>query len=188
MAANPRADDTSTGESDPVEVSGRTVRQVVEGMPDPAEDKARSTLAEMGIDDPEPDGWYPHESWVRTVEAIGERIGDATVQQIGETVVDNVDWPDDADTFRDGIEVVDAAYHENLRGESGGGYEWEPGADGATLVYCRTPHPCAFDEAVVETTARAFPDDGVSRVEDVSGRHGESAGSVYEVSWWSLSA
>lgn len=187
MPTHTRGDD-ATGDGEPVEVSGRAVQQVVEGIPDPAEHRAKATLSEMGIDDPDPDAWYPHESWVATVEAIGERIGDATVQQIGETVVDNVDWPESAESFRDGVEVVDAAYHHNLRGESGGGYEWEAAEEGATVVLCHTPHPAAFDEAVVKATARAFPDHGVSRVEDVSDDHETDAGSVFEVSWWSMRA
>jgi hypothetical protein len=187
MATETCADD-ATGEEEPVKVSGRVVQQVVEGIPDPAEHKARATLSEMGIDDPEPEGWYPHESWVATVEAIGDRIGDATVQQIGETVVDNIEWPEWTESFRDGIEVVDTAYHRNLRGEIDGGYDWEPGEDGATIVHCDTPHPSAFDEAVVKAAARAFPDDGVSRVREVTGDHDGEAETVLEVSWWSMRA
>jgi hypothetical protein len=168
------------------EVSGRTVLQVIEGMPDPAEEKARETLSEMGIEDPEPDDWYPQSAWVGTIEAIGERIGRATVQQIGETVVGNIEWPDGTDGFRDGIEVVDRAYRANYRGAGEGGYGWEPAEDGATLVRCRTDHPPAFDEAVVKSTARAFPDEGVSRVVDASDRFDDPPGSVFEVTWWSL--
>lgn len=171
----------------PDEVRGRTVLQVVEAMPDAAEDEARETLAEMGIEDPTPDGWYPHSAWVDTIRAIGNRIGRATVEHVGETVVRTIEWPDGTERFRDGLEVVDRAYRANHRGGDLGGYEWTPGEDDETLVVCRTDHPAAYDEAVVRATARAFPDEGVSRVAEVTDEADDAGDTVYEVSWWSFS-
>lgn len=170
-----------------VEVRGRTVLQVVEGIPDAAEDTARETLAEMGIEDPDPDAWYPQSAWVATIEAIGDRIGRATVQEIARTVVGNVEWPDGTEGFRDGIEVVERAYQDTHRGADVSGYEWDAREE-TTVVRCDTDHPPAFDEAIVKATARSFPNEGISKVADVSDRFEAEPGSVFEVSWWSMGA
>lgn len=162
---------------------GHTVLQVVQGMPDAAEDEARELLAEMGIDDPEPDAWYPTRAWVDTTETIGDRIGNATVQQIGATVVGTVEWPAGTDGFRDGVAVLDRAYRADHRGEEVGGYSCRPGEGDATLVIRRTDHPAGFDEAVIRATASAFPSERVPRVAEVSDEFDDADGHVFRVSW-----
>jgi predicted hydrocarbon binding protein len=172
---------------DGVEVSGRTVLQVVEGMPESAEHKARRILADRGIEDPDPDAWYPQEVWLGTFEEIGERMGEATIRQIGRTVASNIGL-DDATDLQAAVAAVDRAYEVNHRGGDAGSYEAHE-EDGAVRVVCRTPHPCPFDEALVKAVAKRIEDDGVVRVEEVDDRCRADGGDacVYEVSWWSLS-
>lgn len=169
-----------------VEVNGRAIQQIVEGMPNHAEHKARAFLAEGGIENPRPGEWYPRRAWVETLELVGARIGEATLRQIGTAVVDDIRWPDAAECFEDGIDAVDRAYRVNLRGDVDGGYREIHADDDRVVVRCETPHPPAFDDAVLTATARAFPDDGIAEVTDVSDEYNGSPGSVFDVSWWSL--
>lgn len=166
-----------------VEVNGRTVLAVIDGVPTAFEQKARRILRENGIEDPEPNGWYPQQAWLDGFAEIDESIGGAALNQIGKSIPENADWPDDVDTLVGGLESIDEAYQMNHRGGSIGYYDTEA-IDATTVrVECKNPYNCAFDEGIIKATAMKFADSGIPSVTEVGSECRENGGEkcLYEV-------
>lgn len=172
---------------DGVEVNGQTVLAVVAGMPAAGlEDRALELLAEHGIEDPQPDEWYSQKAWLETFAAIHERVGEATLNQIGQSIPENADWPPGVDSLKGGLESIDQAYHMNHRNGEIGHYHAEQVDDETIRVECKNPYACAFDKGIIEATARAFSGDQFATVNEVSTHCRNDGGEacVYEVTWW----
>ena len=145
--------------SESVEVSGRVVRQVADGLRElPTEDSVRSReiLARNGLDEPNPDDWYLLVELLDALEAIGATLGDETLTRLGAKIPEGVEWPSNVETASDGFETVDEAYRLNHRGGDIGYYEFHEVADRERRVTCANPYPCAFDKGIIEGTLRAF--------------------------------
>lgn len=166
-----------------VEVNGQTVLAVVDGVPDPFRDRAHAILAASGIEDPQPNEWYPQEAWLAAFEEIWTDVGDATLRGIGRAVPEQADWPGDVETAKEGLESIDRAHNMNHRGGDVGFYQAEQLARDLVEVTCKTPYPCAFDQGVVQGAAEAFDDVGLPRVTETSARCRDEGGEkcVYEV-------
>jgi hypothetical protein len=169
-----------------VEVNGKTVLSVVDGMPSFFEDRAREVLADNGIEDPHPDEWYPQQRWLDTFAEIEDRIGESTLREIGRAIPRNAEWPPDVDDLVGGLRSIDEAYHMNHRGGDIGHYHAEDLGNGTVEVTCRNPYPCAFDEGIVDATAREFSGEEVPQVSERSDTCRSDDGDVctYHVEWW----
>jgi hypothetical protein len=172
-----------------VEVNGQTVLAVVAGaaaVSERFEDSARRILAQNGIDDPQPDEWYPQSAWLAAFEAIANDIGDSTLRNIGMTIPANAEWPPDVDSVAGGLESINRAYHMNHRGGDIGHYRCESVENGEATVVCENPYPCSFDQGIVEAVVDEFnPDSSYIRVEETSEqcRDDGSKRCQYRVSW-----
>jgi hypothetical protein len=142
---------------DDVEVRGAAVQSIVEGVPDAFTANASQYLAEQGIEDIDPDEWYTQQAYLDAYQRIVEDIGESTLRRIGKSTPENAEWPPGIDTPLDALRSIDDAYHMNHRGGEIGYYDAEADGDGA-IVYCKTPYPCAYDEALVKGTAEQFTD------------------------------
>lgn len=168
-----------------VEVNGQTVLAVVDGMPGFFEDRATEMLADNGIEDPHPDEWYPQSAWLDTFAEIDERIGEATLREIGESIPENAEWPPHVDSLVGGLESIDEAYHMNHRGGKIGTYRAERTSEDTVTVTCRNPYACPFDLGIVTATAREFAEGSVPSVSETS-EHCRAEGGeqcTYEVTW-----
>lgn len=162
---------------DGVEVNGQTVMAFIEGVPDTFEERTASILANHGIEDPEPDEWYPQQAWLDAFEEIATNIGSSTLGNIGKAIPNNAEWPPGVEDVDEGIESIDEAYHMNHRGGEIGSYESEVIDDSTVRVRCTNPYPCDFDKGIVEATAKEFASGYVS-VTEVGDECREDAGDV----------
>lgn len=167
-----------------VEVNGQTVLSFVDGVPGSFEEKAQRILAENGIEEPESGDWYPQEAWLEAFEEVANSIGESTLNNIGQSIPENAEWPLGVDGVLDGIESIDLAYHQNHRGGDIGHYEAEQVDDSTVRVECTNPYPCTFDQGIIKAVGREFSDEFV-RVDEVGTDCRNDGGNkcVYEVSW-----
>ena len=137
---------------DDVEVNGQTILSVTEG----ASVMGEKILKEAGIEDPQPDRWYPQQDWLNAFKKIKEKSGDITLKQIGKKVPENAEWPPEIETVEDALESIDKAYHQNHRNGKIGHYELEKTGDNKAKMVCTNPYPDQFDLGLIEATAKKF--------------------------------
>jgi hypothetical protein len=168
-----------------VEVNGKTALSVVDGVPSAFEQKALDILADNGIEDPDPESWYPQQAWLDAFAEIDERIGESTLNQIGKSIPDNAEWPAGVESVVGGLESINEAYQMNHRGGDIGHYDAEVKDDTTVHVECKNPYACAFDRGIVEATAREFIDSAVATISEIGDECRADGGDVclYEVSW-----
>jgi predicted hydrocarbon binding protein len=142
--------------TDRVEARGQTILSFVDAFPPALQGRAESILADNGIEDPEPDEWYPQEAWLTSFEEIDEKMGTKTLNKIGKAIPKNAEWPPGVETVVGGLESIDEAYHMNHRGGEIGYYEADPLDDGTVEVQCHNPYPCAFDRGILEGVVEEF--------------------------------
>lgn len=142
-----------------VQVNGQTVLAVVEGMGAFGEYSLR-ILEENGIADPKPGEWYSQQSWLDAFKAIAERVGHATLFQIGIKIPENAAWPPQIDTIDGALASIDVAYHMNHRGGEIGHYDYQKTGDRSGKMVCNNPYPCDFDRGIIVATAKKFAPQG----------------------------
>lgn len=142
-----------------VEVKGQAVLSIIAGVPSAFESKAYDLLAAEGIDDPQPEEWYPQSSYLSAYQRIVEEIGENTLKRVAQSTPENAEWPPSVDGPVAALQSIDDAYQQNHRGGEIGSYDVVDTGDSQATVECRTPYPCAFDEELVEATVEVFSDD-----------------------------
>jgi len=167
-----------------VEVRGQAVLSIVAGVPSAFESRADDLLAAEGIDDPDPDEWYPQAAYLSAYRRIAEEIGDKTLQQVAQSTPKNAEWSSSVDGPLAALESIDDAYRRNHRGGEIGSYEvTETGDDWATVA-CRTPYPCSYDRTLVEATVEVFSDGYADATEVGDGCRADGAERcTYRVEW-----
>lgn len=182
-----------------VEVNGQTVLAVVAGMKS-ATWVAERMLAAEGIDAPRADEWYSQQAWLNAFRAISDRVGGLTLRKIGNSILENADWPPNVSDVPGALASIDVAYHLNHRphgdvlmdlgtgtmGEGIGHYGFTAIDQHTGVMVCRNPYPCDFDFGIIEAAATKFRPVGSNlRVTHVVGdcrkRGAESC--TYEIVW-----
>ncbi|MFC7081641.1 hypothetical protein [Halorussus caseinilyticus] len=146
----------------------------------------QETLAENGIDEPEPDEWYPQQAYLDAFESIVDSVGSRTVTNVGKKIPENADWPPGIDSVAGGLESINEAYQMNHRNGDIGYYAFEKEGDSEGKVFCKNPYPCDFDRGIVTAVVEEFsPEDALVGVEEVSDQCRASGGNecIYQVSW-----
>lgn len=143
-----------------VEVHGRTILTVVDDalarFSADHRDRAREALAENGIEDPDPDEWYPQQAWLDTFEVVAEELEPHILDRLGEQLPDVADWPTGLSGVEAGLRSVDDAYQRNHRGGDIGYYRFERVDDRTGEVTCKNPYPCVFDRGLIRAVARRY--------------------------------
>lgn len=161
-----------------VEVNGETVWSIVDGM-GLFTDQALTILRSNGIGDPKPGTWHSQQAWLDAFKVIAEKVGPATLHNIGQRIPDNAQFPPEIDHISKALGAIDVAYHMNHRvgGEplfdpaSGemregiGNYGFSMPEDRVVHLRCDNPYPCDFDQGIIGAMARRFkPKDGTPRL------------------------
>jgi hypothetical protein len=173
-----------------VEVHGETILAVVDGalaqFSEEYQAMAREALAAHGVEDPEPDEWYPQQAWLDTFEVIAAELEPHLIDRLGEQIPAFADWPDGISSVEEGLATIDDAYRRNHRGGDIGYYRFEKTDERTGEVTCENPYPCEFDRGLVRAVARRYaPVEAFVFVEERGGRcrrEGDAA-CTYTVSW-----
>ena len=182
-----------------IEVNGQTVLSVVAGMVN--QDFARKILADNGIKEVKPEGWYPQQAWLDAFKAISEKIGPVALSSIGRKIPESAQWPPQVNSIETALSSIDIAYHMNHRlngapmfdpktgamKEGIGHYKAAKTGTREVTVTCDNPYPCEFDKGIITAAAKKFkPADVASIVliEDEKACRMSGGGScVYKVTW-----
>ena len=169
-----------------VEVKGAAVMAVVKGMGS-FETSARRFLAEEQIVDLREQGWYPQQAWLNAFRAIAEKLGPATLRQIGTKIPESAAWPPTVNSIEKALASIDRAYHMNHRGGEIGYYRFEKTGEKSGLMVCGNPYPCAFDLGLIDATVKRFSLRGAffQVVHDAATACRQKGGETctYQVSW-----
>jgi hypothetical protein len=169
-----------------VEVNGETVLSVVDGCVD--REFAVQALERSGITHPKPGQWYPQQAWLNAFKAIGEKMGDATLNVIGRRIPENAQFPPQINDLQKALSAIDMAYHMNHRHGEIGHYTLKDFGEKSAHMVCNNPYPCAFDRGIIDTMANRFKPAGVDFVKvrhSATGPCRSKGGELceYEISW-----
>ncbi len=186
-----------------IEVNGESVLAVINGMGF-AKIAGKAILADNGIVEPKPGYWYKQQLWLNAFKEISEKIGDATLKAIGESIPESANFPNEIDSMEKALFGIDIAYHMNHRlngkplfdtatgimSEGIGHYIAEKKSDSLITITCDNPYPDAFDLGIIETMAKKFPGNAqfikVKQADNCESRSKGDKTSVFEISWRNL--
>jgi hypothetical protein len=137
-----------------VEVSGATVRAIVQAMGD----RSLKVLAKHGLEDIKPDCWYPQQAWLDAFYELAQGDFRATLDQvsIGMRIPEVATWPTDIKTVEDALFSIDEAYQMAHRNGEIGCYRVRIVGEREAELVCENPYPCNFDYGIIYNTARLF--------------------------------
>lgn len=168
-----------------VEVNGETVLSVVSGM-ELFSNNALSILKRNHIENPEAGKWYKQQDWLNAFKEISEKVGEATLNNVGKKIPEKAQWPPEIDDIEKGLSSIDVAYHMNHRNGDIGNYQYSKTGVRSAVITCDNPYPCAFDKGIIQAVARRFaPRESIIHVDHKSkgcrNKGGQSC--AYEVTW-----
>lgn len=123
-------------------------------------------LARYGVEDVQPEEWYPLKAALAMLYDMREEYGAASMQTMGRSIPQHVEFPPDLTGVEEALRSVDAAYHQNHRGGAIGSYEFHKDGRGEGRMVCENPYPCELDQGLIQGVAREFADSFVE-VEEV---------------------
>jgi predicted hydrocarbon binding protein len=167
-----------------VEVKGQAILSIVNGVPSAFTHRAEEILADNGIEDIDPEEWYPQEAYLDAYREVAENVGETTLRQIGRSTPANADWPPGVDTPLAALQSIDDAYRMNHRGGEIGYYDATELDDGRVKMECKNPYPCVYDQGLIEGTVKEFCDtfSELNETGAMCRDDGEEV-CVYEVKW-----
>jgi hypothetical protein len=191
--------------SEGVEVNGRTVHSVVDGI-GVFKTLSAKYLSQAGIGEIESgelrlqmDGWYPQAAWLGAFAHIAKEIGTSTLYKIGLHIPANAEFPSWVRDIHSAIRSIDIAYHLNhrLNGQvmfdvnsgvmlDGIGHYGYAAEEGKNLIIsaCENPYPCDFDRGIITAMAKRFQ--AKAKVDHEPGKPCRKNGSnscTYRISW-----
>lgn len=165
------------------EVSGQTVRSVVEGVgqfSSTYKDRALDILDDHGLPEPQEDEWYSWGAYIEAFEELADTVGPKTVTKIGSEIPGLVEWPPHIDNVEGALAALDKQYQENHTGDEIGYYDFEKTGDDGGVMECKNPYPSSLDEGLLKATAEKFSDEGAFvRVEQTS----DGEVTTFQISW-----
>lgn len=145
-------------------------------------------LEEHGIVDPRPGEWYPFQAYLDALRFIYERIGPATVGEIGKKLVAGNEFPPSIDSIEAALSSLDHDYRLRHSGADVGSFHFERKGPREAAMTIRNPYPCELDRGVVAALVQRFrpPASPLARVDHVDATSCRKAGAstcVLRVRW-----
>ena len=134
------------------EINGQTMLSMIDGVArfsDDYRETVRETLAEQGVEEPQPDEWYPQQAWLDAFGVVAEELEPHILDRIGEQIPEAAEWPEGISGVEEGLRSINDAYHRNHRGGEIGYYRLTDVNDRTGEVTCRNPYPCPFDRGII---------------------------------------
>ena len=137
-----------------VEVSGAAISVIVKAMGN----RALRVLAAHGLDDINPDGWYPQQAWLDAFQELSQGDFNSTLDlvSIGIRIPETLTWPSDIKTVEEALLSIDKVYQMAHRNGKIGSYQVEMVGTREAKMVCENPYPCDFDYGLIYSTARFF--------------------------------
>ncbi len=164
------------------------IGQVVQAFSQNIEaDVIEPLLPKYGLNDIEPDEWYPHQSWMNVLHDIGQLPGaQSTFVAFGRQVVQSAVMPPEIDSIPKVLELLHTIHHLNLRNiPDEEGYAVRQIGERHYWVYHNTPNPNdAIYGFIWGLVARYKAPNEQFIVRQVDNPHPEEIpGSVFEIKW-----
>jgi hypothetical protein len=93
-----------------VEARGRVIVAIEEGIEqfrDAHREAVRTALTERGIDDPNPDDWYPQAAELDVLATVADEFGPHVLDRLGERIPSVARWPNGVSGVADGLRSID---------------------------------------------------------------------------------
>ncbi len=113
-------------------------------------------LDEHGIGDPQAASWYSLQSYLDAMRFIYEKIGPATIADIGRKLVATNSFPPEIDSLDAALSTLDDAYRLRHRGHDIGYFKYARVTERAATMEIHNPYPCELDRGVVSALAKRF--------------------------------
>ncbi|MGQ3412566.1 4-vinyl reductase [Natrinema sp. LN54] len=141
-------------------------------------------LAEHGLEDIEPEEWYPLAIPLAMLYDMRDEYGGVRMRNMGQNVPEHVEFPPELSDVENALRGIDQAYHQNHRGSGIGSYEFQLDGETEGVMTCENPYPCEFDKGLIQGVARKFADSPVE-VEEVGDQCRSDGGQhcKYRVDW-----
>lgn len=177
---------TFVASSSKVEVNGETIYSIVDGM-GAFKTSAIKLLSENGIIEVKPGQWYNQQSWLNAFKTISEKVGNATLFNIGIAIPENAKFPPEIKEAHQALGAIDIAYRMNHRGGEIGSYKYSKTGEKSAVVVCNNPYPDEFDRGLITAMCRKFLPQGtlvtvaIDAAKPSRSKGGDST--TYNVSW-----
>lgn len=171
------------------EVIGQTVLAFAQNL---EAETVAPLLPKYGLDNIDPEKWYPHQAWFNVLKDLSEMSGggSSALVAFGRKVVETAVMPPEIDTIPKMLHALHAIHHMNLRNvPEEEGYQIEEISEKHYIVYHNTPNPddsiygflwglaarfkAPGEQFVVRKIDNPKPDECVSAFEVKWGRSGQ---------------
>lgn len=133
-----------------VEVLGRVLLSWLHGT----EGEIAGALAAHGIEDVQPDRWYPLQDALDALKEFGQS---ANLVSMGQHIIEHAIFPEDQMTdLVTALTAIDQAYHMNHRNGEIGSYRAEVIGDQHITIVAENPYPSDFDYGLIWAIATRF--------------------------------
>ncbi len=119
-------------------------------------DQGLALLAQGGLTDLDPEGWYPQQPYLDMFRALEARFGEVALRVMAAQVPDTSKFPPGIRTLEQAMQSLDIAYQLNHRGGAIGHYACLPLGHRALELVCDNPYGCAFDQGILDALVADF--------------------------------
>jgi hypothetical protein len=166
------------------EVLGQTVLAFAENL---RADLIKPLLPKHGLDNIQPDKWYPHQSWMNVLKEIQEMPGSSEMfVAFGKQVVKSAAMPPEMKTIPDALNALHDIHHMNLRNiPPEEGYVVEQKGPKHYYVYENTPNPSDAIYGFIWGLCARFkqPGESFSVTPRENPNSHQTPGQLFEVKW-----
>jgi hypothetical protein len=151
-------------------------------------DMIQPLLPKYGLDNIDPEKWYPHQSWLSLLKDLGDMPGGSTaLVAFGKKVVETAMMPPEIDSIPKVLAALQAIHHLNLQNiPADEGYWLETMGEQTIHVYHNTPNPPDAIYGFIWGLAQRFRAPGEPFVVRIVAS--EHPGGVFEVRWGKAAA
>jgi hypothetical protein len=168
------------------EVIGQIVLSFTENL---RADLVKPILPRYGLDNVDPEEWYPHQAWMNVLQDIAESEPEQAGQvfvAFGMKAVEKAVMPPELDTIEKVLNALHAIHHANLRNiPADEGYHVEKKGEGHLWVYQNTPNPDSAIYGFIYGMAQRFCPEGEDFLVEMIPNPNPDVhpGALYEVKW-----
>lgn len=150
-------------------------------------EEALRLLAEGGVPEILPEGWYPQQPYLDMFKALEVRHGQDALRAMARQVPDTSKFPPGIKTLEQALQSLDIAYQLNHRGGRIGHYACVPLGPQALELVCETPYGCTFDLGILDALILGFRPPGSTPVAihevGTSCRRRGGQSCTYQITW-----